>query len=92
MFDFETLPKEFLSVRLGAMLEKKAKMSQRYQMYNREEQQHFESLVETLSEEQTEQMETYRNAVIDREIQELYFAYMTGLRDGVRINDLLDEA
>ena len=89
--EMDALSKEFLSVRLGAMLEKKAQMNQQYQLYNREEEGHFDILLKTLSAEQEELVENYREAVIDREIQELYFAYMFGLKDGIRVNDLIGD-
>ncbi|MBE7048468.1 MAG: hypothetical protein E7393_03740 [Ruminococcaceae bacterium] len=89
MFDMDSLSEEFLSVRLGEMLEQKAKLSKPYRLYKQKEQLQFDTLMKSLSPSQKADFDEYWDAVIGREIQELYFAYIYGLRDGIRVNDLL---
>lgn len=91
LFDINGLSKEYLSVRLGQMLAEKDKKVPKYHETNEGERECFEALVETLTQEQAELFDAYQNAIVERQIYELYYAYIYGLYDGVNIHKLIAE-
>lgn len=88
-YQFDALSREFLSARLGKMLTEKEKTSKKYSDENKAEKKCFRALAKTLNTEQLALLEAYQNTLIDRQIHELYFAYLSGLRDGIDINHIL---
>ncbi len=72
--------KEYLAMRLGEML-----------AANDNEHESFRLISQSLSEEQLELFEAYQNALIERQIHELYYAYMYGLHDGINVRKLVTD-
>ncbi|MBE7010960.1 MAG: hypothetical protein E7418_05670 [Ruminococcaceae bacterium] len=90
MFSFDEKTKRFLRDKLRMMLSDKKKLDARYKKQCDMESLAFQALATSLSAEQKDLLETYRNAVIDRESQGLYFAYFVGVKDGVTLHVYTD--
>lgn len=87
-FQFDALSREFLSSRLGKMLTEKDKANTKYHNENKLEKNSFRALSKTLTLKQMELFDAYQTALLNRQVHELYFAYLCGLRDGININNI----
>ncbi|MBE7022491.1 MAG: hypothetical protein E7414_04685 [Ruminococcaceae bacterium] len=91
MLHLDDASKRYIMDRVRKMLKDKSRLDEKYRRFNNFEEMYFKKLQESLTETQRDQLEEYRNAVIDREFTELYYAYLVGLRDGVRVQETVTE-
>ena len=90
MFHLDEQTKPFLRDRVYKMLASKARLDKSYQERNDIENTLYNKLFNTLTDEQKDLLEEYRNAAIDRETQGLYFAFIAGVKDGVTLKELAE--
>lgn len=87
---FDELSRSFLSLRLGKVLTEKDKANAKYHKANKVEANSFRALAKTLTMGQMELFDAYQTALLDRQVDEVYFTYLCGLRDGINIYNILE--
>ena len=84
MFNLDEQTKPYVRDRVRKMLASKVRLDEGYQARNDLENTLYNKLFNTLTDEQKDLLEEYRNAAIDRETQGLYFAFIAGVRPSRR--------